>query len=85
MAALDRGTPAHAVLDVFETEPLAPDSRFWVHPRVSLTAHGASETDAVDERNADLFIENLGRFLAGEPLLNVADRIDVLGEPPQTA
>ena len=82
LAALDRGVPARAVLDVFETEPLPADSRFWGHPRVSLTAHTASETPTVDRRNAALFIDNLQRFLAGEPLLNLADPADVLDERP---
>lgn len=79
LAALGRGLPAHAILDVFETEPLASDSPFWGHPRVSLTAHAASETDAVDTRNAALFLDNLQRYVTGKPLLNLADPRDVLG------
>ena len=78
MTALDHGVPAHAVLDVFETEPLTPDNPFWRHPRVSLTAHTAGETDAVDQRNEALFLDNLSRYLAGKPLLNVVEAADVL-------
>ena len=85
LAALDRGVPAHAVLDVFETEPLPEDSPFWGHPRVSLTAHTASETKTVDGRNAALFIDNLARFMAREPLLNLADPADVLDEGSQNS
>jgi phosphoglycerate dehydrogenase-like enzyme len=79
LAALDRGTPAHAVLDVFETEPLPKDSPFWTHPRVSLTGHASGLTGGQHLRNEALFLDNLGRFAAGEPLLNVARPEDVLG------
>lgn len=81
LAALDRGVPAHAVLDVFETEPLAAESPFWRHPRVSLTAHSASETGEAGEvarRNEALFLDSLRRYQAGEPVLNLVDPADVL-------
>ncbi|HWE99702.1 MAG TPA: D-2-hydroxyacid dehydrogenase [Caulobacteraceae bacterium] len=77
LAALDKGTPEHAVLDVFETEPLPPDSPFWTHPRVSLTAHSSGATNGQDGRNDELFLENLRRFAAGEALLNLARAEDV--------
>jgi glyoxylate/hydroxypyruvate reductase len=82
LAALERGAPAHAVLDVFETEPLPPDSPLWTHPRVALTAHCSGDTGGQNERNQALFLDNLRRFLAGEPLLNEVDPKDVLGESP---
>jgi len=78
--ALGRGVPAHAVLDVFETEPLPAASLLWGHPRVSVTAHSSGVTGAQDERNRLLFLDNLARYLAGRPLLNEADSRDVLGE-----
>ncbi len=78
LAALDRGTPAHAVLDVFETEPLPADSRFWSHPRVALTSHASGNTAGQHARNQDLFVENLGRFVAGRPLIGEVNSREVL-------
>jgi phosphoglycerate dehydrogenase-like enzyme len=79
LAALDRGVPEHAVLDVFETEPLPADSLFWSHPRVSLTGHASGITGGENHRNQALFLDNLARFAAGQPLLNQARPDDVLG------
>ena len=70
LSALDAGKPAHAVLDVFETEPLPADSRFWTHPRVSLTAHASGMGNGQNDRNRDLFLDNLERYLDGKPLRN---------------
>lgn len=78
LAALDAGKPEHALLDVFETEPLPADSPFWDHPRVMLTPHASGITSGQGTRNDALFLENLGRFARGEPLLNAADPKDVL-------
>jgi phosphoglycerate dehydrogenase-like enzyme len=81
LAGLDRGAPAHAILDVFETEPLPLDSPFWTHPRVRLTPHSSGMTGGQHLRNQALFLDNLRRFLAGEPLLSEAAPEDVLSEP----
>ena len=45
LAALDSGRLRHAVLDVFQVEPLPADSPFWRHPRVTLLPHAAAFTD----------------------------------------
>ena len=78
LAALDKGLPAHALLDVFETEPLPGESAFWNHPSVSLTPHASGITSGQDARNDELFVENLRRYATGEPLLNPASPADVL-------
>jgi len=78
LAALETGAPEHAVLDVFETEPLPADSAFWGHPRVTLTPHSSGISSGAMDRNDELFLENLRRYLAGEPLENQADPKDVL-------
>ncbi|HEY1881086.1 MAG TPA: D-2-hydroxyacid dehydrogenase [Caulobacteraceae bacterium] len=77
LEALDKGIPAHAVLDVFETEPLPVDSPLWTHPRVSLTAHHSGVTGHQDDRNRDLFLDNLARYLGGRPLLHEIDLSEV--------
>lgn len=77
LAALDAGRPAHAILDVFETEPLPADSRFWAHPRVTLTPHASGITSGQHVRNDQLFLENLRRYVAGETLLHEARPEDV--------
>jgi glyoxylate/hydroxypyruvate reductase A len=71
LACLDDGTLAAVTLDVFEIEPLPPDSPFWAHPRVTLTPHNAatSDPDAV----AAFVAAQIRRFEAGEPLRNTVD------------
>jgi phosphoglycerate dehydrogenase-like enzyme len=82
-AGLDRDQPGHAVLDVFQTEPLPADSWFWDHPKVRVTAHSSNSGDGNLGRSDELFLENLRRYLAGQPLLNEADPAEV-GLPART-
>ena len=76
-AGLDRDQPAHAVLDVFATEPLASDSWFWDHPKVRVSAHTSNSGDGNLARGDELFLDNLARYLAGAPLRNEADPSEV--------
>ena len=62
-----------AALDVFEQEPLPADSPLWHLPNVILSPHVSGFTPHYDERAMALFAENLRRYVAGEPLLNVVD------------
>jgi glyoxylate/hydroxypyruvate reductase len=72
LASLDDGTLKAATLDVFETEPLPPDSPLWTHPAVTVTPHNAaaSEANAISAYVAD----QIRRFEAGQPLDNVVRR-----------
>jgi glyoxylate/hydroxypyruvate reductase A len=45
LAALDNGHLSHAVLDVFDEEPLTPGSRVWRHPHVTVLPHISAPTD----------------------------------------
>jgi glyoxylate/hydroxypyruvate reductase A len=71
--ALDSGQLSAAVLDVFRSEPLAPEHPFWRHPRIVVTPHIGGMTNP---RTASKIVaENIRRVQAGEPLLNVVDRL----------
>lgn len=72
--ALRDGGIAGAGLDVFWQEPLPPDSPLYDLPNVILTPHISGATKAYNDRATDLFAENLRRYLAGEPLLNLVDK-----------
>ena len=72
--ALERHQIGGAALDVFEKEPLPQDSTLWKTPNVLITPHTAALTDKLWERHYVLIAENLRRFLAGAPLLNVVDK-----------
>ncbi len=72
--ALREGWIAGAGLDVFEQEPLPPESPLWKLENVLISPHVAGFTPRYDERATALFVENLGRYLAGERLLNLVDK-----------
>ena len=71
--ALESGRLSGAALDVFAREPLPSDSPLWDMPNVIVSPHSASTSDRENGRITDLFCENLRRYLASEPLLNVLD------------
>jgi D-2-hydroxyacid dehydrogenase (NADP+) len=71
---LKEGRIAGAGLDVFDREPLPPDSELWGLPNVILSYHMSGSTEKGTERELDLFCENLRRYLAGEQLLNLIDK-----------
>ena len=64
---------AAAILDVFDPEPLDPKSPLWDIPNVYLSAHSSVSLDRYMEDVFDIFLDNLERTLAGEPLRNVVD------------
>ena len=60
------GRIAFAALDVFREEPLPADSPFWDMPNVLINPHSASTVDTENAKLTELFIRNLGHYLAGE-------------------
>jgi phosphoglycerate dehydrogenase-like enzyme len=73
-AELSRGTIAGAALDVFEHEPLSPDSPLWDLPNVVITPHTSAFRDDYWTLAVDLFASNLRRFERGEALANLVDK-----------
>lgn len=72
--ALSKGWIAGAGLDVFETEPLPEESPLWAMENVIMSPHVSGFSKEYDERALNLFIANLERYLAGQPLLNTINR-----------
>ena len=68
--ALRAGRLAGAVLDVFVEEPLPAESPWWDAPNVIVTPHASGVTLRYFDA---LVVENVRRYLAGEPLLNRVD------------
>jgi phosphoglycerate dehydrogenase-like enzyme len=71
--ALRDGVIAGAALDVFETEPLPAESPLWRMPNVLVSPHRAGDHEGWESDVVELFVDNLRRFVAGEPLRNVVD------------
>ncbi len=74
LAALESGQLAGAGLDVTDPEPLPDGHPLWARDDVVITPHCAARAELTGDRRAALVEENLRRFGAGEPLLNVVDR-----------
>jgi len=69
--AVQRGHLGGAYLDVFEQEPLSPDSPLWDVPNVIITPHAADNVNDWVPRFSHFFMDNLERWNAGDELLNV--------------
>ena len=69
--ALNEGTLSGAGLDVFEEQPLSPDSPLWDMPTVYITPHSTPQVPDRAARSIEIIRENARRFEAGEPLLNL--------------
>lgn len=76
LRALDAGRVGFAALDVTEVEPLPPTSRLWDHPDVLLSPHTAALSTGEERRIAELFADNLSRFIDARPLRNVVDVVE---------
>ena len=66
LRGLREGRIAFAALDVFREEPLPADSPFWDMPNVLINPHSASTVATENAKLTELFVQNLGHYLAGE-------------------
>ncbi|MCW7945992.1 2-hydroxyacid dehydrogenase [Streptomyces hygroscopicus] len=72
--ALRKRWIAGAALDVFQQEPLTPDSPLWQVPGLLVSPHMSGDTVGWTDELAAQFIELYDRWEAGKPLLNVVDK-----------
>lgn len=74
MDALNEGRIAHAILDVYEEEPLPSDHLFWQMTNVTVSPHVSSHSSRYLERSLEIFKPNLKKWLEGESeLINKMD------------
>lgn len=71
--ALSTGHLRGAALDVFEDEPLRPDSILWDLENIIITPHNSWISEMRNERRYDIIYNNLKRYIAGEKLMNIVD------------
>ena len=74
VSALRDGEIAGAGLDVFQVEPLPGNHALWTAPGVLVTPHVAGSGPYLEERRAEVFLDNCVRFSEGRPLRNVVDK-----------
>ena len=67
---LKSGKLSGAGLDVFEEQPLSPESPLWKMEQVYITPHSTPQVPDRAARSVEIIRENARRFEAGEPLLN---------------
>ena len=72
--ALETKQIAGAALDVFEQEPLPVEHPLWKFENVIITPHVAGYSPRIAERHLGVLVENVRRFVAGEPLENVVNK-----------
>jgi phosphoglycerate dehydrogenase-like enzyme len=74
IAALGSDAIGGAALDVFATEPLPADSPLWRLPNVIVSPHMSGDALGWERALTDLFLAQLKRYRAGQPLANVVDK-----------
>lgn len=74
IGALHSGHLGGAGIDAHAVEPLPQDSPLWDAPGAIVTPHNAATTAQTAERGRAILLDNVGRWVRGEPLRNVVDR-----------
>ncbi|MFN0182861.1 MAG: 2-hydroxyacid dehydrogenase [Aquabacterium sp.] len=72
LSALEKGHLAHAVLDVFDVEPLPAGDPFWSRADVTVLPHVAALTDR--QTAADVVVRNIQALRDGAPLVHLVNR-----------
>jgi phosphoglycerate dehydrogenase-like enzyme len=75
LARLRSGRIGGVALDVFDDEPLPPDSPWWKEPGALITPHVAGLAPQYHAQTLDLVVENLTRLADGRPIVNEVDRV----------
>lgn len=77
IAALTSGHVRAASRDVFTEEPLPADSPLWDLGNLHITPHNAGMItgEDYDLLSTEVFLDNLDRFVKGEPLVNITDPV----------
>jgi phosphoglycerate dehydrogenase-like enzyme len=73
ITALEEGRIGGAYIDCHVEEPLPPDHPLWDMENVFVIPHDSHSSPYIGDRIVDIFCDNLGRYLRGEPLVNVCD------------
>lgn len=73
-AAIAGGRLAGAGLDATSPEPLPAEHPLWDTPNVLISPHCSGASRQTTERGRQILRENIRRFVAGEPLINVCDK-----------
>jgi phosphoglycerate dehydrogenase-like enzyme len=71
---LENGELGGAVLDVFDSEPLPPDSALWTTRNLIVTPHVSCDDPRYIDQLFDTWFKNLERFMAGRKLNQIVDR-----------
>jgi len=72
---LTKNELAGAILDVFELEPIEPNSKLWNTPNLVITPHVSSDDgESYVELTLELFVKNLKLFIENKPLVNQIDK-----------
>jgi D-3-phosphoglycerate dehydrogenase len=72
--ALEEGHLAFAGLDVTATEPLPVGDPLWTAPNATITPHTSATSKLTMDLGWSILAENVGRFIRGEPLMNLVDK-----------